>query len=143
MNTTPCPMNTPSSIVTPSHTKVWLEILQFFPIRGVLLNFDEGPDLRVIADLAPVEIDEPREFHVLAQLHVRRDALIFAHRCTALPMPANERSAASSSLTTRKPAMPSLNGASPFWMQSIKYRASAASASAVRSWAPTCHPNDS
>src|SRR5580700_9172346 len=30
-NVTPCPMNTSSSIVTPSHTKVWLETLQFFP----------------------------------------------------------------------------------------------------------------
>src|SRR5271166_4742179 len=31
MKTTPCPTNTSSSIMTPSQTKVWLEILQFFP----------------------------------------------------------------------------------------------------------------
>jgi hypothetical protein len=28
VNITPCPTKTPSSIDTPSHTKVWLEILQ-------------------------------------------------------------------------------------------------------------------
>ena len=31
MNATPCPMNTLSSIVTPSHTNVWLEILHLAP----------------------------------------------------------------------------------------------------------------
>src|SRR5271166_3563459 len=31
MKKTPCPTNTSSSIMTPSQTKVWLEILQFFP----------------------------------------------------------------------------------------------------------------
>jgi hypothetical protein len=34
MNITPCPMNTSSSIVTPSHTKVWLEILQWAPMTA-------------------------------------------------------------------------------------------------------------
>jgi hypothetical protein len=31
MNVTPWPMKTLSSMVTPSHTKVWLEILQRLP----------------------------------------------------------------------------------------------------------------
>ena len=34
MNETLCPMKTPSSISTPSQTNVWLEILQFFPMRA-------------------------------------------------------------------------------------------------------------
>src|SRR5262249_5961675 len=32
MNITPWPTNTPSSIVTPSQMKVWLDILQFAPL---------------------------------------------------------------------------------------------------------------
>ena len=34
MNDTLWPMNTPSSITTPSQTKVWLEILQSLPITA-------------------------------------------------------------------------------------------------------------
>ena len=35
MNITPCPINTLSSIVTPSQIKVWLEILHLVPILAL------------------------------------------------------------------------------------------------------------
>ena len=44
VNITPWPTKTPSSIVTPSQMKVWLEILQLRPIDGVLLDLDERAD---------------------------------------------------------------------------------------------------
>src|SRR6516162_3945259 len=39
--------------------------------RRVFLDFDERPDLCLVAYLATVEIDELRQLHVLPQLHVR------------------------------------------------------------------------
>src|SRR5436190_2474053 len=63
---------------------------------GVLLNLDEGADLRVVPDFAAVEIDELRELDALTQLHVRSDAVIVRHRVTALPRSLSDRSAASS-----------------------------------------------
>ena len=45
MKATLWPTKTLSSMVTPSQTKVWLEILQRAPTLRVLLNFDEGADL--------------------------------------------------------------------------------------------------
>ena len=58
MNITPWPMNTSSSIVTPSQMKVWDEILQRAPIMAVLLDLDEGADFRPVADRTPVQIHE-------------------------------------------------------------------------------------
>ena len=37
---------------------------------GVLLDLDEGAYLRLVADLAPVEIDKLRQPHILAKLDV-------------------------------------------------------------------------
>src|SRR6266699_1629828 len=45
MNMTPWPTKTLSSIVTPSQTKVWLEILQFFPIRAFFCTSTKAPTL--------------------------------------------------------------------------------------------------
>ena len=67
MNVTLWPMKTLSSIVTPSQMNVWLEILQLLPTPRILLDFDECADLRVVADLAAVEVDELRELDVLAR----------------------------------------------------------------------------
>ena len=74
MNVTPWPMKTWSSIVTPSQMNVWLEILQRRPTDRVLLNLDEGADLRLVADLAAVQVDELRELDVLPELDVGSDA---------------------------------------------------------------------
>ncbi len=65
---TPCPMNTLSSMTTPSQIKLWLEILQRFAHRDILLNFDECADLCLIPDLAPVQIYELREPDVVPSL---------------------------------------------------------------------------
>src|SRR5215471_8935086 len=43
------------------------------PDAGVLLNFDEGADLRAVADLAAVEIDEVMNDYLAPQLNVGRD----------------------------------------------------------------------
>jgi len=45
MNVTPCPMNTSSSMLTPSHTKVWLEILQLRPIFAFFCTSTNAPIL--------------------------------------------------------------------------------------------------
>ena len=58
VNITPWPTNTPSSIVTPSQMKVWLEILQLRPIDGALLDLDERADPRAVADRAAIEVDQ-------------------------------------------------------------------------------------
>src|SRR5688572_1835811 len=41
---------------------------------GVFLDFDEGADFGFVADVAAVEVDELRQFDVLAKLDVRSDA---------------------------------------------------------------------
>ncbi len=41
---------------------------------GVLLDFNEGADLGVVADRAAVEVDEFGELDVLSQFHVVGDA---------------------------------------------------------------------
>ena len=72
MNITPWPTNTSSSIVTPSQMKVCDEILQRRPTDRVLLDLDERADLRVVADAAPVEVDEVamEDDHAFAEDHV-------------------------------------------------------------------------
>ena len=47
---------------------------------GVLLNLHKGTDLRLVSNLAAVEIDELRETYVLAQLYVVCDAIEGAYR---------------------------------------------------------------
>ena len=42
----------------------------------VLLDFDECANLRLVADLASVQVDETRQLDVVAQLHVRSDRQI-------------------------------------------------------------------
>ena len=41
---------------------------------GILLNLDKCPNLRLITDLATIEVDEWRELHVVPHLDVRRNA---------------------------------------------------------------------
>ncbi len=48
----------------------WLEILQFLPMSGIFLNFDERADLAAVADLTAVSVDERKDFHVFAELDV-------------------------------------------------------------------------
>jgi hypothetical protein len=45
--------------------------LTIAPDPGILLDLHEGSDLRVIANLTPVQVYEISQFHVPAQLHVR------------------------------------------------------------------------
>ena len=80
MNMTPWPMNTSSSIVTPSQMKVWEEILQRAPDAGVLLDLDEGADLGLVADLAAVKVDERglRDSHILTELDILQTHLFLA-----------------------------------------------------------------
>src|SRR5262249_59221391 len=44
--------------------------------RRALLDFDEGADLGLVADLAAVEIDEARQLDVLPEFHVGSDAVV-------------------------------------------------------------------
>src|SRR2546425_4860119 len=74
----------------------------------VLLDLDKGTDLGVVADFTSVEIDELRQDDAAAQLDVGSDAHGVAHRAMARPRSCSDRSAASSSFTTRRPATPSL-----------------------------------
>src|SRR6266850_2195840 len=87
---------------------------------GVLLNLDEGPDLGVVAHLTPVEVDELRQPDAVAELHVGRHGQGVAHSRTARPLSFSDRSAASSSCTTRRPAIPSLRGVRSLRMHSTK-----------------------
>src|SRR2546428_1132789 len=58
----------------------------------ILLDLDERPDLRFVADLAAVQVDELRELDVLPQLDVGRNTEVFVHRHTppALPRPSQQ-----------------------------------------------------
>ena len=58
VNITPWPMNTSSSIVTPSQMKACDEILQSATDRDFFLDLDEWADAAAIADRAFVNIDE-------------------------------------------------------------------------------------
>ena len=67
---------------------------------GILLNLHKCAYFRVITNLTAVQIDKPGELHVLSEFHVRRNREVaVAHRRTAIPVPASDRSAASSNLT--------------------------------------------
>src|SRR5207249_516216 len=80
------------------------------PDACLLLNLDEGTDLGVVTHVASVEIDEARQGDTRPQLHVGSDVSIVVHSRTARPRSFRDRSAPSSSFTTRKPATPSLMG---------------------------------
>src|SRR3989449_9344407 len=84
--------------------------LAALPYLGVLLDFHKGTDLGVVTHLTAVEIDEFRQGDTVAQLHVGSDAEIIIHSSMARPRSRIDRSAASSSFTTREPATPSLRG---------------------------------
>src|SRR5438445_7895805 len=94
--------------------------LALFADLGVFLNFHEGADLGLLADLAPIKVDELGKSDAVSKLYLRRDALIFRHSRMILPFCSSERSAASSMRTTCNPATPSLNGFLSFRIQSIK-----------------------
>ena len=51
-------MNTPSSSVTPSQMKLWLEILQWRPMTAFRWISTNAPTLETLADPAAVEVDE-------------------------------------------------------------------------------------
>ena len=74
MKTTPWPMNTSSSIVTPEQTNEWLEILQRLPICASRCTSTNAPSCESVADAASVKIHERSELHVVAQNHVGRRA---------------------------------------------------------------------
>src|SRR5262245_2524652 len=86
-----------------------------------LLDFDECTDARFVADLTAVQVDELVDLDVLAKLDVRRDRLK-RHSVTRWLPARSERSAASSSVTTRTPAAPSVNGARRWSMASANSR---------------------
>src|SRR6266404_822506 len=117
-----------------------------------LLNLDECPNRRLIADFTPVEVDEGMETYVLAQLDVRGDApgkdvALFGRQgrrqattVTAAPLTGTtpppcsiERWAASRIRTTRHPAQPFTTSSPLPWMASITLSTSIASASRVSS----------
>src|SRR5690349_3085973 len=58
----------------------------------VLLNFHKGANLRLVPDLAAVEVDERRKLDILPQLHIWGNAEILVHesrwRCQQAPFPA-------------------------------------------------------
>src|SRR4029077_7750645 len=91
---------------------------------GVLLNLHERAYFRVVSNLTAVEINEFRQLDAFSQPHVGSDAVVVVHSWMAFPRSFNDWSAASSILTTRNPATPSLNGTRLFVMQSTKYSSS-------------------
>ena len=76
-------------MVTPSQIKVWLEILQCLPDRGVFLDLHKRADLGLVADFAAVEVDELGKFDIPAEFDTRSNAEKFIHeicltnRCNA------------------------------------------------------------
>ena len=46
----------------------------------VFLDLNEGPDFRIVADVASVEVGEPEDTDVLAEFDVGRDLLVERHR---------------------------------------------------------------
>ena len=90
--------------------------LAAFADTGILLDFDEGPNLGFVPDFAAVQIDELGEPHVLAEPYAWCDRDKFVHRATASPRLRMDLSAASRMRTTRSPATPSLNGFVFSWM---------------------------
>jgi hypothetical protein len=70
----------------------------------ILLDLYEGADLRFIANIAPVEIDEFRELHATTEPDIRCNGTELAHSRISSPLFWIDASAASSIRTTRRPA---------------------------------------
>src|SRR5260370_17618911 len=87
----------------PFANKTMARDLAILADSGVFLNLYEGAYLGVIANFTAVEIDELGKLHILSQLHIGRDTVVFVHRETTLPRPFNDCSAASTILTAPKP----------------------------------------
>ena len=94
--------------------------LAFLPNLRILLDFHEGTDFGLIPDFTAVQIDEFGKLNVGSELYVGRNASAVAHNSTKVPGLLTDVSAASSILTIRKPASPSLNGFLLFVTQSTK-----------------------
>src|SRR5215472_2561292 len=45
----------------------------------VLLDFDEAPDLGIIADATAVQVRKPDDLHVAAEPHIGRDSIEILH----------------------------------------------------------------
>src|SRR3974390_1558973 len=97
--------------------------------RGILLYFNERADLCAVPNRAAVQVDERRQFHVLAQLHVGSNSQQFVHSATASPRFSTGWLAACSICPTRRPACPSFLGFLSLHTQSTNRDASASSAS--------------
>src|SRR5215469_632072 len=87
---------------------------------GILLDLDERSDLRIVPNLAPIQVDKLRNPDVLTKLHVMSNADVIAHSWTIRPFCRSDSSAASSMRTTASPAHPSLNGFLSLRMHSKK-----------------------
>ena len=79
MNITPWPINTLSSMTTPSQIKEWLDILQFLSYSSILLNLYKRADLGVVSHSTSIEIDELRQPDVL-------DRPVRLPRCSSSPV---------------------------------------------------------
>src|SRR5437879_1435960 len=91
---------------------------------GVLLDLDKRAYLCVVADFTAIQIDKGREPYVFPQSDIGSNGLMVVHSRMICPLFSNERSAASRSLTTPRPATPSFSGVRSFAMQSRKYSSS-------------------
>jgi hypothetical protein len=60
--------------------------LAAFADTGVFLDLDEGADFRLVADLAPVKVDERglRDPHILSQLDIRQTHLFLDREWSAV-----------------------------------------------------------
>ena len=74
MKVTPWPMKASSSIVTPSQIKVWLEILQFFPILEFFWISTKAPIFVLSPISQPYRLMNFDKLDVFSQLDVRGDA---------------------------------------------------------------------
>ncbi len=81
VNMTPWPMNTSSSMMTPSHRKECDEIFAARTDNGAYLNLDERPHTASLTQRASIEINELRmgddDSSALAHIVDRHDGLYF------------------------------------------------------------------
>src|SRR5262249_46211215 len=84
------------------------------PDPSAFLDLDERPDLRVVPDLAAIQVHEVENLDVLAELDVAKASLrVQTHSLTSLPRRLIDISAASRIRTTLRPAAPSVFGRRP------------------------------
>ena len=79
-------MKTLSSMVTPSQTNVWLDILQRRPTRAFFCISTNAPILVSSPISHPYRLMNFESFTSLPELHVRRDRAEFVHRRTNSPL---------------------------------------------------------